>query len=146
MVLLPETFHYREIPRKPPLKPVKLPTIPVTLASDKGQIKIVAMVDSGSDFTIVPKSIADILKIDLTQSATEKVIGIGGRVDSSLSDVTLSVKYEYQTISIIIRILVVDTDDIPLLIGRKGFFDRFEVTVNEREQIVKIKDLGKIDS
>jgi hypothetical protein len=35
---------------------------------------------------------------------------------------------------------VMDTDDIPVLLGRQGFFDKFLVTINERTKRVFLKE------
>lgn len=140
---MPKSFDYREIPRKEPLKPIRVPTIPVTLKSNGEQLKIVAMVDSGSDLLIIPKGIAEILKLKLDENKKEQVVGLGGGVDSYDTTVTITIPYEHESVALIAHARIVLTDVIPPLLGRKGFFERFEVTINEREKFVKIKDLGK---
>jgi len=107
------------------------------------KIEAVAMVDSGSDFLILSKSIAEILKLELKEDEKGKMIGVGGSIPSYSTKVEVSVEYGYGHIGIVIDAKVIDSDIFPVLLGRQGFFDRFEVTINEKEQYVKIKDMGK---
>ncbi|MCX6821426.1 MAG: aspartyl protease family protein [Candidatus Aenigmarchaeota archaeon] len=138
---MPEFFHYKLIKRPKPLEPAKTPTIEIRLIG-KNIIDFIAIVDSGSDCLIMPKNIAETLELKIGNNQKE-VLGLGGKVKGTPINVEGSIKYEHRRINMVIHTLVVDSE-LPILIGRKDFFERFEVTINERKRTVKLKDLGKI--
>ena len=59
----------------------KAPIIPVYMRSRKGrQLRILALVDSGADSTVIPKELSLILGLCEKKSNTETTAGIGGHV------------------------------------------------------------------
>src|SRR3989344_2296938 len=51
---------------------VKRPLIPVTLSGKKEKMNFTAILDSGSDFILLPREVADILELEYDESEREE--------------------------------------------------------------------------
>lgn len=132
------TFKYKIIEDRPIAESVKTPIIPITV---KGKISIdtTGIPDSGADFTAVPLSLAEAIGLDLS-GPEDKSVGIGGWVKSKDSTMIIELgnareRYSFRTP---VKVIL-DKYDFPILLGRKGFFDKFIITFDERGQRVKLK-------
>jgi hypothetical protein len=72
-------FRYKSISR-PDGSLVKTPSIPITLIG-KESFDTIALLDSGADISAIPKSIAELLGLDI-KGKSEFAYGIGGKVKS----------------------------------------------------------------
>lgn len=136
------SYRYVKINRPKPLDPIKVPAIPITLVG-REQIEIVALLDSGADLTAISKSLAEILGLKL-DGKREPVLGIGGKGEAIKSKVKIIVKnsHEKYTLEIPVFVFVSDLDeDFPVLLGRTGFFDNFEITFKENQGKVVLKKI-----
>jgi len=137
------SFRYKRV-KRPNNKEIKSPSIPVTLSGKGGKYRFIALLDSGADISVVPQVVAELLGLDLTGSK-EEARGIGGVVPAVQSNVTLEIgkAHENYTLNIPIKVLLVSTsneEEIPILLGRAGFFDKFVVTFNQREERILLKN------
>ena len=82
---------------------------------------------------------ANWLNLDMTGHRT-KSYGISGSVETVISrvDIEVSKGHEHYALNVPIRVLILDELDpyAPTLIGRKGFFEQFRITIDESSQIV----------
>ena len=83
-------FRYVHIPR-PDGTLRKAPYIPIYARDSKDKlIKVVALIDSGADYAVMPKNLAIVL--GLNEHESEKTTGIGGKVDVKRSRFSFHVK------------------------------------------------------
>jgi len=134
------SFRYKTITRPDGTK-VKAPSIPISLKG-KEFFDTLALLDSGADVSAIPKSIAEILSLDLT-GKKEEAFGIGGKVDCVETKVNLTVEKGHERYSFLIPIKVIlDKTDFPMLLGRAGFFNKFIISFDEEHQKVSLKKIG----
>ncbi|MCX7785566.1 MAG: retroviral-like aspartic protease family protein [candidate division WOR-3 bacterium] len=88
-------------------------------------LPIEMIVDSGADYTLLPKRYAEILGIDLIDCVPKTTLGVGGS----------ETVYLYKSLTIRlgkwqkkIPVGFLERDDIPALLGRLEFIEALEVT------------------
>jgi predicted aspartyl protease len=131
------TFHYKRVSR--PGGEIKSPTIPVVLAGKATKFEFAALLDSGADVSAIPKSVAELLGLDLN-GKQEEAEGIGGKVPAVQSKMRLSIEKHHEQYSFDIPVKVILTSqDFTILLGRAGFFDKFVVTFDQANEKVMLK-------
>ena len=98
--------------------------IDVSVPGNGNTVRILAMIDSGTDGTVFDSAVAQSLGIDPARCQKVKLGGIGS-VEGFLSTVQLSVP----ELKITMNIPVVFAEKLPMdgLLGQKHFFQRFRV-------------------
>ena|SRR3989338_7954309 len=131
------SFRYKSI-KRPDGTLVKTPSIPITLIG-KESFDSVALLDSGADISAIPKSIAELLGLNLKGEVT-LAYGIGGKVKSVESSAKIIVQkgHEKYTLDIPVKIIL-DEYHFPVLLGRAGFFNKFVITFDEQNEKVFLK-------
>jgi predicted aspartyl protease len=120
------------------------PTIPITIGYKTGRsINIVALIDSGSDESYLPMWVADFLGIKLSGKVSE-VETINGMVNVYQEFVNITIRHkdskEFFTIPVDIPCDENRTDEV--ILGRKGFFDRFDITFKENsKRLILVKSI-----
>jgi len=132
------TFSYKQI-KRPGLLPSFCPAIPITLAG-KESVDTYGLLDSGADFSAIPKGIAEILGIELS-GKHEKIRGVGGETEAVTAKITVVVEkgHERYSIPVDFKVLLQIESDFPILLGRKGFFGSFRITFDEKNQKITLK-------
>ncbi len=98
------------------------------------------MLDSGADMSAIDYRVAATLGLDVSGKRIRSY-GISGSVESVISRVNIKIErgHEHYSFQIPIRVLFSDSDYVaPTLLGRKGFFERFRITIEESSQKVKL--------
>jgi len=136
------TFKYKSVDR-PDGRIVKTQSIPITLHGKIMSFDHMALLDSGADVSAMTEEMAKLLGLNINKKS-EKTRGIGGEVDSieTKMRVTVSQPHESYTIDIPVNVILGDKG-FPLLLGRAGFFENFEITFDEGRQRVKLKKINK---
>lgn len=131
------TFKYKTV-KRPDGTEVKTPSIPIILKG-KESFETLALLDSGADISAIPKSIAEILGLGLDGKRT-KAYGVGGKVASVQSTVTISVEkgHERYTFQIPVKVIL-GKYDLPILLGRAGFFGKFVISFDQQNERVSLK-------
>jgi hypothetical protein len=105
------------------------PEIPVLVGGPKGAAVQIGLVDTGSDNTILPKSIADELGIVLQSAASPPASVFGGHeVRLAYGDVTFTLKSGTESLSWKTRAYFFDfpaAADETVVLGHSGFLDFF---------------------
>ncbi len=112
------------------------PLVPVTLR-DQEELTIYALVDSGAVISLFPEDIANAIGLDLSKGETLYLTGVGGHIKGKhISNVEVMVG----AFRLKIPIVFVPYTPIELaVLGRKGFFEAFEITFREWERKLIIK-------
>ncbi|MEK6852583.1 MAG: retropepsin-like aspartic protease [Nanoarchaeota archaeon] len=138
------TFRYKRV-KRPNNVEVNSPSIPVTLSGDGGKYTFVALLDSGADVSAIPQEVAELLGLDLS-GKKEDAAGIGGKVPAVQSKVFLEIgkpheiyKFDLPVKVILNKGIVLDGQEIPVLLGRAGFFDKFVIILDQKEERVTLK-------
>lgn len=103
--------------------------------------QFIALLDSGADISVIPKDVAELLGLDMT-GETEKATGIGGKVPAvqTTLNIELGKPHEMHQFNIPVKIILSDNDEeIPILLGRAGFFDRFVIIFDQKDEKVVLK-------
>jgi len=139
------TFRYKSVNR-PDGTSVRIPSIPVTLVGPRESIELIALMDSGADISVIPREVAEVLGLDLS-GETESVFGLGGSVRAIPLQINMVIEKGHECYRLNIPIKVVlDKYDFPPLLGRAGFFEEFEITLNQLEEKICLKKVDRTRS
>jgi len=110
---------------------VKEPIIPITLAGKNGEkLDFTAILDSGSDFVLIPKEIADALGVDYAKGVEIKSKTFDG-LDfiTKLATVNMEIKKGRERIPIQCKAAIcTNGPDYHHIILGSSFFEKFEIT------------------
>jgi hypothetical protein len=105
------------------------PEVPVTFVGPAGSASYVGLVDTGSDHTILPKTIADELGILLQPAMGQPASVFGGnRLQLLVGEVILKLKADGESLSWRTGAFFFDftgAADETVILGHSGFFDYF---------------------
>lgn len=105
--------------------------IPVSLVNGTDTFRTEGLIDSGCDLTLASVEIAEYLKIDLTGLPTVYVRGIGGIGEGRKSSVSLHVDDLGESFTC--PIVFMRHFDIPVALGQRDFFERFNVRFEKHQ-------------
>jgi predicted aspartyl protease len=118
------------------------PIIPLGLKlSDGTPVTVTGLLDSGSDVTLIPRDVAELLELNLGKKTTE-IDGVGGKVKVAKSQMRVSLddgRRVYRIphgLEVCVQLSGQVFDDI--LIGRVPFFKEFIIEFNEGAKRVKL--------
>lgn len=108
-------------------------------------INAIALIDSGADISVIPKDLANILGLNEKENTKGITQGIGGdvKVRRSYINVIVSGKNEKYNLFIPVLILQDYNQDIPILLGRNGFFENFHITFQQNKKKIKLKKVNQ---
>ena len=122
----------------------KYPVIPVKFFYDGKETPFIdALLDSGGDFIVIPLPIAKFLGAKLRE--TKDVSTAGGIAPVSKTRLDLGIMRDDKEDILYRRleVFVMDNDDLPVLIGRKPFFEDFEITFKKHKKKLVLKRIRK---
>jgi len=135
------TFKYRPLKRSDG-SVVKSPVIPITLIGQSLRFDVIALLDSGADVSAIPYELADLLGISFRDKEAHDTEGIGGRAKSVECHMTVIVEdkkgRESYTLNMPVNVML-DEKEMPILLGRRGFFEQFVITFDEVNQRILLK-------
>ena len=108
--------------------------IVLILSKNNEWVPVEMIVDTGADYTLLPKKYAEILGIDLINCVPKTTLGVGGSETVYLYK-SLTVRLKNWQKQIPVGFL--ERDDIPALLGRLEFIEAFEVIFKNFEIIFK---------
>ncbi len=112
------------------------------------EFRTYGLVDSGADVCFIPRTIAEILKLELKEESKKESIGAGGKFTTYKTEMYLEIVYKGKRIGIdTVDVMVSEKDPVGIelekniLIGRKGLFDKYEITFNEPQKVMNFKKI-----
>src|SRR3989344_2415684 len=130
------TFKYKRVKRAGNVE-IKSPSIPITVWGVGQRFEFIALLDSGADLSVIPKDVAELLGLKLS-GQKEEARGIGGKVDAvqTTMNIELGKPHEKYTLTNIpVKVIFNHMDqEIPLILGRAGFFDKLIISFNQKEE------------
>jgi hypothetical protein len=106
---------------------IRRPEIPVTIIGPAGWVTLIGLVDSGSDHTIFPRSVADYLNIRLSSAAASSASAFGGHsVQLEVGEVHLRLEAERESLTWPAQVCFYDfaaQSDECVILGHSGFLD-----------------------
>lgn len=136
------TFRYARLQRGEG-SIVKAPCITVFEQDANGRVlEIPALIDSGADSAVVPKDLAEVLGLCLSEE--QETRGIGGITKAKRTRLSFRISNgrESYALSMPALVLLDETINIPLLLGRTGFFDEFEIIFRQPEEKIVLKKVA----
>jgi hypothetical protein len=116
-----------------------IPAIPAEVQLPLGFHPIRPLPDSGADCTMLPRYIGNLIGLNFSRLPTRHISGIEGRTILGFKG---TVRLRIVKLSLPpIPCIYVDSDRAPLLIGREGFFDLFNITFDNRRKKVVLTPL-----
>jgi hypothetical protein len=107
-----------------------------------------ALVDTGADTTILPRSIADDLGIALSTGAVPHLTSFGGhQMEVSLGEVQLKIEDGTNTVRWTTRVHFFEfgsTDQETIVLGHTGFLEYFTATFDGANQMLTLQPNNKI--
>jgi predicted aspartyl protease len=118
------------------------PEIPLTVFGPGGKGTYTALVDTGSDHTILPKSIADVLQIPIRAASGTPATAFGGhRVQLFVGEVTFELTEETEVLRWSAQAYFFDfaeDEDECVILGHSGFLDYFTATFDGKQGILTL--------
>jgi hypothetical protein len=111
---------------------VLVPVILAELPTPYGVYPIRLLLDSGADCTMLSRALGELAGIDVTSLPKVNVKGIAGQ-SVEVYRGTVSLRIANLQLSSI-PCLYVESMMTPLLLGREGFFDLFNITLDNRRK------------
>ncbi|MBI2449452.1 hypothetical protein HYV49_04100 [Candidatus Pacearchaeota archaeon] len=113
--------------------------IPLIIGEEK--LNVFGILDSGSDITIIPKELAEVIKIEY--GGENEVSGISGvAVKSKEGKIKIHFGKGREFYDFDIPILVPEKEGLNLIIGRLGFFSQFKIIFSETERRIEFKKIS----
>lgn len=136
------SFRYKTV-KRPDGTLVKTPSIPILLEGKTEKVEFVALIDSGADISAISQSVAEILGLDLSGKRTP-AFGIGGKVESIENKLNLAIEkgHEHYNFQIPVKVILGDYD-LPILLGRAGFFDKFIISFDQSKEKISLKRVSQ---
>lgn len=114
----------------------KRPIVEVEIAKGSHRRKFLALIDSGADQIMMPAAIADAFGID--RAACQKRTSLGVSMEPIEGFVgNLTFRIEQQTEDFDAPVIFIDTD-VPVLLGREGFFDLYRIKFEQDHDTFEI--------
>ena len=124
-------------------KKIYRPTVPILLKNKSKFIYVEAIIDSGADCTILPIEIAGALDIKLDGRRKTNFHGAGNNtfpVYPSLVSITHMLRQSgFRTIGWKTKVFFAESQP-GILLGHKGFLERFKVTLDGKKKEVQIRE------
>lgn len=113
----------------------KRPIVEVEISRGNQTRKFLALVDSGADQIHMPAAIADVFGIrDTCPRRSSMGISMEG-IEGFIGELTFRIKHQTDTFTA--PVVFIDTD-LPVLLGREGFFDRYRIKFEQDHDTFEI--------
>jgi hypothetical protein len=114
----------------------KRPIVEVELSKGKQTRKFLALIDSGADQITMPAAIAEAFGIEREKCPKRGAVGISMEYTQGfVGELDFHIKNQAETFKA--PVVFIDTD-VPVLLGREGFFDRYRIKFEQDHDTFEI--------
>lgn len=97
-------------------------------------IPILAILDSGADVTLLPKSFLEAFGFDPRKEEVKEVRGIG---EGRIPVVIKNIRIKFAGTEFDSRVAIALVEDVPYILGREDIFDKFKITfIQARKEVL----------
>jgi len=122
------SFEFPLAYRRTPFGLLSDPQIPATVRGPAGDLDYRFLVDTGAEFAVAPRRLADEAGLIWHELPTVRMVGVEQRgVDARLGGLPLRIV----SVELTVRCLFVDNPRTPFILGRADFLDRFILTLDQ---------------
>ena len=136
---------------------VKRPKIEIAIRKDPKSVDassypehIFGLVDSGADIFSIPLSMANTIGLDLDDATVKVTRSASGEFSTYRTTMYVEIIYKKKKVDVgLVEVAVPKTDpkaeDVKehTLIGRRGFFDKYEVTFNDVQETLHLSRINR---
>jgi len=114
------------------------PVVEFEVHVNGGWIPIVAILDSGADITLLPKSFLDAFGFEPRKEEVKEVRGIG---EGRIPVVIKTIRLRLCGVELDAKVAIALVEDVPYLLGREDIFDKFKILFFQARKEVVITPL-----
>lgn len=131
-------FDYTSVyPPLPQLKFSKRPLVPLEVFCGSEMIRVLGLIDSGADYTLMNAEYATYLGINIAQALKIPLKGISGTSEALLVP---EVDIEIGGVGTAkIPVAFIESANVDVLLGQQGFFDAFKVAFEKYNNSFEVK-------
>jgi len=125
-------FPYRsyvsQFPGTSDFRLILRPVLTIRIAGPKSEARWDALVDTGADETLLPKSLAGLLGLELDQKVTSQAVGISGApltIHYGQAEFQIAAENEHVTWRSMVGFVDFGQDDEMIILGHGGCLDYF---------------------
>jgi len=115
-------------------KGAQRPMVPINI----GGYEFTGLVDSGSDAIVIPREIAEAMKLEIVDK-TELSQLDGSKIDCDIAEVEFEFGKGHENYKFKSRVLI--TDSPRIILGRNGFFNRFKITFEDDKRLLTFRKI-----
>ena len=112
--------------------------IPAELLTKFGYQTLQFVLDTGADFTMLPRHMADIIGIDLTTCSQSVSYGIEGE---GIKVYMSKIQIKIGQVELKVRCLFSEKETTPYILGRADIFSILNITFNNRSKKIKLSKI-----
>lgn len=127
-------FQYKK-EYSPVLGEIYRPSAEVILKYKDKVVLFYPYVDSGADITLIPRSLGEMLGLELVGD----IIELGGLGDTKVPVIIKEIEIKLGRYLFPIHVAWALIDEIPPLLGRKDLFIKFVVSFDEENKVIQFK-------
>jgi len=114
----------------------KRPVVEVVVSKGNHKRTFLALIDSGADQIMMPAAIAEVFGIDRDTSPKRTSLGVSMEpIEGFIGELTFRIKHLDDAFDA--PVVFIDTD-VPVLLGREGFFDRYRIKFEQDHDAFEI--------
>ena len=116
------------------------PLVDVSVGGEKESRLFKALGDSGTEVTVMDKTIAELLDIKTENRVTGKLSGIGAWKQGFIAPVSLKIaKFPDKTFNFEVLFIENLSDNFDVILGQQDFFRNFDVTFQKSRNIFHLQ-------
>jgi predicted aspartyl protease len=121
-----------------PLGIISDPRIPVTVATTRGQQTFEFLLDTGADFSLAPRALAEQIGLNWLSLPAARIVGVE-RTGAIAKVGELPIRIGARALRI--RCVFLDISPAQFVLGRADFLDHFVVTIDQPGHKIVLEDV-----
>ena len=132
------SFEFPLAFRRTPFGLLSDPQMPVTVRGPAGDLDHRFLVDTGAEFAVAPRRLADEVGLTWEELLPVRMVGVEQRgVEARLGGLPIRIA----VVELTVRCLFVNNPRTPLILGRADFLDRFVLTVDQPGRRISLAEV-----